>query len=170
MPVRATFSRFCRLAALAVLPAACGGADDAYPRLVPLSELNAPPAIPAHAAEAAADPEAVGEALRARRAEAAARAAAAQGTPADTAALTRRAAALRDRAEELSRRDPGAAGVSVSAAPSQSAPDTDPETAARARALRERARRMLDGDAAPADLPPCPPGTADPTAAGCLPR
>ncbi|MFC0340149.1 hypothetical protein [Paracoccus niistensis] len=168
MLVRATLSRFCRLAALAVLPAACGGADEAYPRLVPLSELNAPPTIPAHAAEAAADPEAVGEALRARRAEAAARAAAAQEGSADTAALTRRAAALRDRAEELSRRDPGTAGVSVSAAPSPS--DTDPETAARAQALRERARRMLDGGAPPAELPPCPPGTADPTAAGCLPR
>ena len=40
----------------------------------------------------------------------------------------------------------------------------------KADALRERARRMLEDGAAPADLPPCPPGTADPAAAGCLPR
>ena len=54
--MRAALPRLC-LAVLALLPAACGS-DESYPRLLPLSELNAPPAIPAHAADAAADPEA----------------------------------------------------------------------------------------------------------------
>lgn len=169
--MRAALPRLC-LAVLALLPAACGS-DESYPRLLPLSELNAPPAIPAHAADAAADPEAVGEALRARRAETAARAAAAQGTVADATALGARAGALRERAEALARRDPaqgGAVSVSAPASAPQATPETDPETAARAQALRERARRMLEDGAAPADLPPCPPGTADPAAAGCLPR
>ena len=62
------------LACCLALPllAACAEPDAAeYPRLMPLSELNQPPAIPAHATEAASAPAAVGAALDARRAEAA---------------------------------------------------------------------------------------------------
>ncbi|MFC0811311.1 hypothetical protein ACFHYO_04175, partial [Paracoccus panacisoli] len=61
------------LACCLALPllAACAEPDAAeYPRLMPLSELNQPPAIPAHAAEAASDPAAAGAALDARPAEA----------------------------------------------------------------------------------------------------
>ncbi|MDO5370966.1 hypothetical protein [Paracoccus sp. (in: a-proteobacteria)] len=154
--MRAALSRPCLSAALLVL-AACGGSDQAYPRLLPLSDLTAPPAVPVHAADAAADPEAVGEALRARRAEAAARAGATQGPVTDAAGLQARAAALRDRAGQIAAAEPSG-GASLTIAPAVAAPTTrttDPGTDARAEALRERARRMLDG--APPD---CPPGAA----------
>lgn len=154
--MRAVLSRPCLSAALLAL-AACGGSDMAYPRLLPLSDLTAPPAIPAHAADAAADPEAVGEALRAHRAEAAARAGAAQGPVTDAARLQARAAALRDRAGQIAAAEPSG-GASLTIAPAVAAPaarTTDPGTDARAEALRERARRMLNGAASD-----CPPGAA----------
>ncbi|MBB1490018.1 MULTISPECIES: hypothetical protein [unclassified Paracoccus (in: a-proteobacteria)] len=154
--MRAALSRLFALAALLAL-AACGGSDESYPRLLPLSDLTAPPAIPAHAADAAAHPEAVGEALRARRARAAARAGGAQGPVTDAAGLQARAAALRDRAGQLAAAEPqGGASLTIAPAGSDPPEATDPETAARAEALRERARRMLDGEPAPS----CPPGAA----------
>ena len=157
------------LALLALGLAACGPTDDTYPRLLPLSELNHPPAIPAHAADAAADPQAVGAALQARREEAAARADDARGAVTDADALAGRAGALRRRADALAAtelpRDP------APAAARESAPAPDPATAARARALRDRARALSDnpvaGDLAP--LPPCPPGTVDAAASRCNP-
>lgn len=83
---------------------ACAQPDEAdYPRLLPLSELNQPPAIPAHAADAAADPEAVGAALDARRAAAEARAQAARRPVSDAAALGDRATDLQRRADALAR-------------------------------------------------------------------
>lgn len=149
------------LASLAALLAvsACGDSDGAYPRLLPLSDLTAPPAIPAHAADAAADPEAVGDALRARRAEAAARAGGTRAPVTDAAALQARAAALRARAGELAEAEPPG-GASLTIAPAGAgtpAQATDPAAAARAEALRERARRMLDAAPAPS---PCPGGAA----------
>lgn len=156
--MRAALPRFCSLAALLAL-AACGGSDEAYPRLLPLSDLTAPPDIPAHAADAAADPDAVGEALRARRAETAARATRAQGQVTDAAALQGRAAALQDRVGQLARAEPsGGASLTIAPAGAGTTQATDAETAARAEALRERARRMLDGEPAPS---PCPPGAAN---------
>lgn len=174
----ALLSRFCPLAALVAVAAGCSDpADVEYPRLLPLSELTAPADIPVHAADAAADPEAVGAALQARRAAAAARAAGTGGPVTDAQALGGRAAALRDRADALAER-PLSGEVSVSVAPAAgaggapapAAAPVDPETAARAEALRERARRMLDDGASSGDLPPCPPGTTDPAVAACLPR
>ncbi|WP_415392676.1 hypothetical protein [Paracoccus sp. SJTW-4] len=159
MSSRPLIRRLAPLAALAVL-AGCGdpGGGD-YPRLLPLSQLNAPPAVPAHAAEAAADPSAVETSLRAR--QAAARRHAPESPVTGDAALAARAAALRARAGALAATDPAAAAPTP-------ATETDPETAARAEALRQRARDMLNPGAA-GDLPPCPPGTADPQAAGCAP-
>lgn len=184
------------LACCLALPllAACAEPDAAeYPRLMPLSELNQPPAIPAHAAEAASDPAAVGAALDARRAEAAARADAARRSVTDAGSLGDRAAALRRRAGALAATElpqgaptpaptTGAAATPAPAAPSTGsatppAPDAttdpaaDPETAARVRALRERARALSEQPvgATPAPLPPCPPGTTDPVAARCNP-
>ena len=102
-------ARFLPVAALplvaALLLAACGSGDDtAYPRLLPLEIATAEPAIPAHAEDAAADPESV-------RAELEARAAAAEASrpPAPQAAgpLAGRAAALRDRADALRATSPG---------------------------------------------------------------
>lgn len=162
MSSRPLIRRLVPLAALAVL-AGCGdpGGGD-YPRLLPLSQLNAPPTVPAHAAEAAADPAAVESSLRAR--QAAARSHAPKSAVTGDAALAARAAALRARAGALAATDPAAA-----TAPTPTpASETDPETAARAEALRQRARDMLNPGAA-GDLPPCPPGTADPQAAGCAP-
>ncbi|HRO14513.1 MAG TPA: hypothetical protein PLL33_05640 [Paracoccus sp. (in: a-proteobacteria)] len=81
---------------------ACAEPDGgAYPKLLPLSQLNAPPGIPAHAADAAADPQAVGDALQARRDAAQARARGALGPVADTDDLRARATALRARAAAL---------------------------------------------------------------------
>lgn len=168
--------------------AACGEHDAAaYPRLLPLSELNRPPAIPAHAADAAADPAAVGAALDARRAKAAALADAARRPVTDADALGQRAAQLRRRAGELAQADLAAAGGAAggppgsastqptpqpAAAPADSAlvdpAPADPATAARADALRERARAMT-GQPARAALPNCPPGVRDPAAARCQP-
>ena len=167
------------LVALPLVLAACAAPDEgAYPQLMPLSDLNQPPAIPAHAADAAADPQAVADALRARRAGAAARADQARGPVGDAAGLGDRARALRARADALARTDlpgprtPAAApdGQTSTAAPNGATSATDPATAARARALRERARSLADQPvgAAPV-LPPCPPGTADPVAAACDP-
>lgn len=161
MSSRPLIRRLAPLAALAVL-AGCGdpGGGD-YPRLLPLSQLNAPAAVPAHAAEAAADPAAVETSLRAR--QAAARRQAPESPVTGDAALAARAAALRARAGALAATDPTAAAPTPTPAS-----ETDPETAARAEALRQRARDMLNPGAA-GDLPPCPPGTADPQAAGCAP-
>lgn len=183
------------LACCLALPllAACAEPDAAeYPRLMPLSELNQPPAIPAHAAEAASDPAAVGAALDARRAEAAARADAARRPVTDAGSLGDRAAALRRRAGALAATElpqgattpaptTDAAAPPAPAAPTTDAPApapaattdpaADPETAARVRALRERARALSEQPvgATPAPLPPCPPGTTDPVAARCNP-
>lgn len=155
------------LACCLALPllAACAEPDAAeYPRLMPLSELNQPPAIPAHAAEAASDPAAVGAALDARRAEAAARADAARRPVTDAGSLGDRAAALRRRAGAL-------AATELPQGATTTDPAADPETAARVRALRERARALSEQPvgATPAPLPPCPPGTTDPVAARCNP-
>lgn len=166
------------LFALPLLLSACAPQDEAaYPRLLPLSELNKAPAIPAHAADAAADPQAVGQALDARRAEAESRARAARRPVTDAEALGDRASALRRRAEALAAAEmptaetptapphedgtPPAAG----SAPAEAA--TDPGTAARVRALRERARALSEQPVTGAPLPPCPPGTTDPAAARC---
>ncbi|QJD16033.1 hypothetical protein [Paracoccus sanguinis] len=170
------------LACCLALPllAACAEPDAAeYPRLMPLSELNQPPAIPAHAAEAASDPAAVGAALDARRAEAAARADAARRPVTDAGSLGDRAAALRRRAgvlaaTELPQGTASASPTTYAPAPAPDAttdPAADPETAARVRALRERARALSEQPvgATPAPLPPCPPGTTDPVAARCNP-
>ncbi len=152
-----------RLIPLATLVALAGCGDPGgrpYPQLLPLSQLNAPPAVPAHAAEAATDPAAVESSLRARQAAARRHA---PGSPATgDAALAARAAALRARADALAATDPAAAAVSTPAT------ETDPETAARAEALRQRARDMLGTSAG--ELPPCPPATADPEAADCAPH
>ena len=167
--MRLPLSRFCALAATIALPMACGDATTAYPRLLPLSDLTAPPAIPVHAAEAATDPEAVGAALRQRRAEAAARARSTQVSVTDADSLDARARALRGRAGRLSERDPAQGAVkSVSAPAPQTSADmhgsaaADPETAARAKALRARARRMLNGggpaEPASGTPPVCPSG------------
>lgn len=100
---------FCPVFLCLPLVAACAASqDDAYPRLLPLDQLIAPPMLPAHAAEAAADPTSVAADLRARAATAEMRAA---GTPTpvtDAAALQRRAADLRARAQALQATDPGA--------------------------------------------------------------
>ena len=152
-----------RLIPLATLVALAGCGDPGgrpYPQLLPLSQLNAPPAVPAHAAEAATDPAAVESSLRARQAAARRHA---PGSPATgDAALAARAAALRARADALAATDPAAAAVSTPAT------ETDPETAARAEALRQRARDMRGTSAG--ELPPCPPATADPEAADCAPH
>lgn len=152
-----------RLIPLATLVALAGCGDPGgrpYPQLLPLSQLNAPPAVPAHAAEAATDPAAVESSLRARQAAARRHA---PGSPATgDAALAARAAALRARADALAATDPAAAAVSTPAT------ETDPETAARAEALRQRAHDMLGTSAG--ELPPCPPATADPEAADCAPH
>lgn len=152
-----------RLIPLATLVALAGCGDPGgrpYPQLLPLSQLNAPPAVPAHAAEAATDPAAVESSLRAR--QAAARRHAPVSPATGDAALAARAAALRARADALAATDPAAAAVSTPAT------ETDPETAARAEALRQRARDMLGTSAG--ELPPCPPATADPEAADCAPH
>ena len=150
-----------RLIPLATLVALAGCGDPGgrpYPQLLPLSQLNAPPAVPAHAAEAATDPAAVESSLRARQAAARRHA---PGSPATgDAALAARAAALRARADALAATDPAAATVPIT--------ETDPEAAARAEALRQRARDMLGTSAG--ELPPCPPATADPEAADCAPH
>lgn len=83
------------------LVAACATPqNDGYPRLLPLDQLIAPPDLPAHAADAVADPSSVESELRARAAAAQAHAAAAPAVE-DAAALQHRAAALRGRAEKL---------------------------------------------------------------------
>lgn len=157
MSNRPAIRRLIPLAALIAL-AGCGDpGGQPYPQLLPLSQLNAPPAVPAHAADAAADPGAVESSLRARQAAAHRHAPA---SPAADTALTDRAAALRARAGALAATDPAAATVPIT--------ETDPEAAARAKALRQRARDMLNPGAA-GELPPCPPGVADPQAAGCAP-
>ena len=162
------------LLALAPLVACAQPDDAAYPRLLPLSQLNAPPAIPAHAADAAADPQAVGDALKARRAQAQSDARAIGGPVTDAAALDARARALQSRAKALRQADAGApmpAAVPASASASPAPAQSDPAMDARIRALRDRARglsaRPAGGDGAP--LPLCPPGTADPAAAHCRP-
>lgn len=160
---------------------ACAQPDEAdYPRLLPLSELNQPPAIPAHAADAAADPEAVGAALDARRAAAEARAQAARRPVSDAAALGDRATDLQRRADALARTELPAAqpprtdtGTAAPTAGPTAAPadTTDPATAARIRALRDRARALSDQPVgAVTPLPDCPPGTADPAAVPCKPQ
>lgn len=156
---------------------ACAQPDEAeYPRLLPLSELNQPPAIPAHAADAAADPEAVGAALDARRAAAEARAQAARRPVSDAAALGDRATDLQRRADALARTELPAAQPprteTGTAAPTAGPADTtDPATAARIRALRDRARALSDQPVgAVTPLPDCPPGTADPAAVPCKPQ
>lgn len=156
---RAVPSRSCLLAALLAL-AACGDRTADYPRLLPLSDLTAPPAIPAHAADAAADPDAVGSALRARRADTVARAAGGKGPVTDAAALRSRAAALQDRAKELAATEPGG-DVALTIAPAEAVPAMQPpdsDAAARAEALRDRARRLRDGAPPSSD---CPAGAAD---------
>lgn len=159
MSNRPAIRRLIPLAALIAL-AGCGDpGGQPYPQLLPLSQLNAPPAVPAHAADAAADPGAVESSLRARQAAAHRHAPA---SPAADTALTDRAAALRARAGALAATDPAAAAAPVPAT------ETDPETAARAEALRQRARDML-GTAA-GEPPPCPPETDDPEAADCAPH
>lgn len=109
------------------LLAGCGRADDdSYPRLLPLDQLTAEPAVPAHASDAIADPDSVRGELRAR-------ADAARGTvPAPTGAnadvLARRAEALRARAAALRDDDPGR-DVGLPPCPPGTVPDpsaTDP--------------------------------------------
>lgn len=96
------------LALILPILAACGGADDAdYPRLLPLDQLTREPAVPAHAADAVADPESVRGELRARAAAATSQAADIAQTGAGADALAGRAAALRARADALRRQDPG---------------------------------------------------------------
>lgn len=156
------------LLALASL-AACGQPDEAaYPRLLPLSQLNAPPAIPAHAADAAADPQAVGDALQARRAQTRDGVDAISGPAADAAALSARARALQSRADALQREPappaaatapnpPAATPAHAPATPAQ--PDTDPALDARIQRLRDRAGALSARPAADsAPLPLCPPG------------
>lgn len=156
------------LLALASL-AACGQPDEAdYPRLLPLSQLNAPPAIPAHAADAAADPQAVGDALKTRRAQAQADVGAMSGPVADAAALSARARALQSRADALQREGavPAAGAVQIPGAESSPAsgavPEADPAMNARLRALRDRADGLSARPAADsAPLPLCPPDMAE---------
>lgn len=88
------------IAALAAL-AACGDGRD-YPALMPTEQVLAPPALPGHAADAAGDPGAAGDALAARGAVLAGRGGG--GKVADAAALAARADALRARAKALSQR------------------------------------------------------------------
>ena len=181
----------CRLSfllALSAALAACSGQDRGdYPQLLPLSQLNQPPAVPAHAADAAADPQAVGAALKARRAEAAARTAAAGAPVTDAAALGRRAEDLQRRAGALARAqmsetagqgEPPGQGtpspVTPSPVPANPAPSgpagpgagkDDPVTAARAEALRERARALSARPVtdAPRPSPATPACAPDPT-------
>ena len=164
-----------RRALLALIPlAACAQPDDAaYPRLLPMSQLTAPPAIPAHAADAAADPQAVGDALKARRGATAAAAQSVSGPVTDATVLTNRARALQSRAEALKQAQLPTPAASPDAAPpaaTSTTPDdsTDPAMAARIRALRDRAGALSStpvGGATP--LPLCPPGTPDTAAANC---
>lgn len=84
--------------------AACGDPGGDYPALVPLETLL-DPAIPAHAAAAAASPAGVAAEVTAAGAAARGRAAAAQVQ--GDADLQARAAALRERAEVLRNTDPG---------------------------------------------------------------
>ena len=79
--------------------AACGGARDDYPALMPTDQILAEPAMPAHAGDAARD-DSLGAALDARgRALAGGGRIGSVGSDAD---LTRRADALRERAKTLS--------------------------------------------------------------------
>ncbi|WP_134725533.1 hypothetical protein [Paracoccus luteus] len=166
-PRRALPFLSCAVAAAVLALSGCGQDDAAYPRLLPLSELNRPPAIPAHAQDAAADPQAVGAALQARRAEAAARAGDARGPVADADALAGRARALRTRADALAATE--LPQGPTSAATSAATPVAPPEaaTAARAQALRDRARALSERPVA--GQPACPPGTADAAASRCNP-
>ena len=174
-----------RLPFLLIL-AACTGQDRGdYPQLLPLSQINQPPAVPAHAADAAADPQAVGAALDARRAEAAARATAMRAPVTDAAALGRRADDLQRRAGALAQTpmpqaapqgEPAAAlsPITASPAPADPAPPgaagaaadkDDAVTAARAEALRERARALSGSPvtSAPRPSPAAPACAPDPT-------
>lgn len=84
--------------------AALAGCDDGrdYPALMPTEQVLAPPALPAHAQDAARDPAVATDALAARGAALAGRGAG--GSVADATALDRRAEALRARAKALSQR------------------------------------------------------------------
>lgn len=109
---------------IVVALAACGAADEgAYPQLLPLDVATADPAVPAHAADAAADPDAVRGELEARAAAAAASRPAAPDAP---DALAGRAADLRARADALRATSPGAAPADAATCPAGS---TDPACA-----------------------------------------
>ena len=104
---------------IVVALAACGAADEgAYPQLLPLDVATADPAVPAHAADAAADPDGVRGELEAR---AAAAAASRPAPPAAPAALASRAVALRSRADALRATAPGGAQAAAVTCPSGSA-------------------------------------------------
>lgn len=120
--------RFATVAALplAAILAACGSGDDsAYPRLLPLEVATADPAVPAHAEDAAADPETVRAELEAR---AAAAAVSRPPAPEPGGPLADRAAALRERAGALRATNPGAGPAADAACPPGSTdPDCPPE-------------------------------------------
>lgn len=167
----------------ALLLSACGQTDGGpYPRLLPLDQLNAPPGIPAHAAEAAANPDAVGAALRARRAAIPP----VRAPGADSDALQRRAEALQRRAQGIAaeplRPAAGSASPPLTPAPAHDATAGTPPSAVqhpssqdgapsaeRLRALRERANALQGARV----LPPCPPAgsavSADPAGTDCAP-
>lgn len=92
------------LAAIIAAPlAACGDYGADYPDLVPAEQLLVPPALPGHAQDAAASPDAAQGALQASHRGLSA--AAVAGGP-QTGDLAARAGDLRARAEALRRRSP----------------------------------------------------------------
>ncbi|AGT09286.1 hypothetical protein [Paracoccus aminophilus] len=107
----------CLALALSLPLLACGDTVTDYPKLAPTDQLLAPPAIPAHAQEAAAAPERVRDGLEAEGRGLKGRAAATGSRPVDNRDLTARAAALRARAEALKQADVPSGGASMTNCP-----------------------------------------------------
>ena len=116
------------LACLAAL-SACGDYAADYPQLAPTESLLAPPKLPAHAADAAQDPEAVTGALISERNRLERRTGAAGQNSANDE-LAARAQRLRDRAAALRQQDPASSPASSPAASSADPAPSAPAPAA----------------------------------------